>query len=217
MKAKEYDVMSRAVEDGIEIGLRRAYKHRDTSPGTGEMADLRREIFNGVMFEIIECLLLREMKMSKITKLSERVRPGSEVAPWVLDEIHKMEDHIDFLERELRQGELGHPSVKEINDAYDQGYKDALYENALATPIAQPNTVADGEARFKLEEHIMDVWRITHELSTLSEYVIESGESAIAKQDKVSNMLIGLEQLYEVKFDNLWRQFEKMIHDKQIV
>ena len=98
--------------------------------------------------------------------------------------------------------------------AYENGYNDATYDYTLKQ---QPDTVADGEARFKLEEQIMDVWRITSELNVLSEYVIESGDSAIAKQDKVSNMLIGLEQLYEIKFDNLWRQFEKMIHDRQIV
>jgi hypothetical protein len=48
MKAREYDLMQLAVEDGVAIGYARAYKHTD-EPSEHEMKDhLQREIMNQI-------------------------------------------------------------------------------------------------------------------------------------------------------------------------
>lgn len=71
--------------------------------------------------------------------------------------------------------------------------------------------------RFDFEQQIMNCWNITSELKVISEYVLESDEEHIKKIDKISNMLIGLEQLYDVKFDNMFRMFEQLIQEKKIL
>ena len=59
--------------------------------------------------------------------------------------------------------------------------------------------------RFDLEEQILECWNITRDLDTLAEGVIEQNLS----QDDISNTLIGLKTMYELKHDKLWRTFEQ--------
>ena len=48
MKAREYELMQLAVEDGVAIGYARAFKHTD-EPSEHEMKDhLQREIINQI-------------------------------------------------------------------------------------------------------------------------------------------------------------------------
>lgn len=48
MKAREYDLIQMAVEDGVEIGYARAYKHTD-DPSEYEIKDhLQREVMNSI-------------------------------------------------------------------------------------------------------------------------------------------------------------------------
>ena len=61
--------------------------------------------------------------------------------------------------------------------------------------------------RFDLEQEIMSCWNITTDLNVLLEEVIEGDLS----KDQVSNVLLGLHQLYEIKFNKLFRTFEQYI------
>jgi hypothetical protein len=67
--------------------------------------------------------------------------------------------------------------------------------------------------RFDLEQQILSVWQITSELETLSEAVVESNLTA----DQTANILIGVEQLYNLKFEKLFATFEQLVHNRQIV
>ena len=67
--------------------------------------------------------------------------------------------------------------------------------------------------RFDLEQQILDCWRIVDDLKLLSEYVIEDPSST---KDSISNVTIGLEQLYQIKFDKLFRTFEELVRNKTI-
>ena len=69
-------------------------------------------------------------------------------------------------------------------------------------------------SRFDFEQQIMDCWGITDDLKILSEYVLEDPTADI---DKITNITIGLEQLYAIKFDKLFRTFETMIREGKIV
>ena len=68
--------------------------------------------------------------------------------------------------------------------------------------------------RFDFEQQIMDCWKITDELKTLSEFVLEDPTADI---DKIANITIGLEQLYAIKFEKLFNTFETMIREGKIV
>lgn len=62
--------------------------------------------------------------------------------------------------------------------------------------------------QFKFEEKIMDCWRVTDDLKAVSEYVMENDSSSAKYKDTVANMLIGMEALYQAKFEKLFLIFE---------
>ena len=66
--------------------------------------------------------------------------------------------------------------------------------------------------RFDLEEQILDCWNITKDLDTLAEGVIEQNLS----HDDISNALIGLKTMYELKHNKLWKTFETLIASRNI-
>ena len=63
--------------------------------------------------------------------------------------------------------------------------------------------------RFELEQQILDCWHIVDELKTLSEAVCDNNLST----DQTANVLMGLEQLYQLKFDKLFQTFEELVHE----
>jgi hypothetical protein len=64
--------------------------------------------------------------------------------------------------------------------------------------------------RFELEQHIMKCWNITDELGSLIAAYDDLSE------DQRLNILLGLKDLYEVKFNQCFASFEKCIHEKSI-
>jgi len=57
-----------------------------------------------------------------------------------------------------------------------------------------------------LEEHIHHCWNITKDIDTLYEGVLNVGMTT----DQIANTLLGLYQLYELKFDALWLSCERL-------
>lgn len=66
------------------------------------------------------------------------------------------------------------------------------------------------DLRFKLEEAIMDCWHIVDDLKVLSLHVCDYD----LDRDKVTNILVGLEQLYQIKFENLFSSFETYVREE---
>ena len=64
--------------------------------------------------------------------------------------------------------------------------------------------------RFDLEQEIMECWTVTKDIQNFY-YAQENMD-----QDEQMNYLLGLEALYEVKFNKLWNTFEECIRNKQI-
>ena len=62
--------------------------------------------------------------------------------------------------------------------------------------------------QFDFEQQIMECWRVTSDIKTVSEFMLDAPLEK-NHDDKVANMLIGIETLYEAKFDKLWRMFEQ--------
>ncbi len=62
--------------------------------------------------------------------------------------------------------------------------------------------------QFELEQGIMNCWSICDELNLISKYVMES-ESL--NRDKLANILIGMAELYQMKFENCFENFEQTL------
>jgi hypothetical protein len=65
--------------------------------------------------------------------------------------------------------------------------------------------------RFDMEQQIMTCWNICEDLDTVMEGVLEGDMN----QDRISNVLLGMKELYHLKFEKLWEQFEAMCRETQ--
>lgn len=68
--------------------------------------------------------------------------------------------------------------------------------------------------RFDFEQEILDCWHVTDDLDMLYEHIMESDN---LDKDKVSNIVLGMKELYHLKFERCFATFERMIQDKKIV
>lgn len=59
--------------------------------------------------------------------------------------------------------------------------------------------------QFDLEQDIMGCWNIISDMKILSMNVMEDSNMTL---DRTFNVLCGMEELYEMKFNKLWRTFE---------
>jgi hypothetical protein len=66
--------------------------------------------------------------------------------------------------------------------------------------------------RFDFEQQIMECWNVTTDIRVVSEYLLDAPLEA-DREDKIANMLLGIEALYEAKFDKLFRQFEVLVRE----
>jgi hypothetical protein len=67
--------------------------------------------------------------------------------------------------------------------------------------------------RFDLEEQMLNCWNVTKDINVLTEGVMEKDLT----KDQIANALMGLEQMYDLKFDKMWTTFTKLIEDKKIL
>lgn len=66
--------------------------------------------------------------------------------------------------------------------------------------------------RFDLEQNILDCWKITDDIDLLYKNVMESD----LDKDNVSNVLLGLQAIYSMRFEQLWETFETVVRNKEI-
>jgi hypothetical protein len=65
--------------------------------------------------------------------------------------------------------------------------------------------------RFDLEQEIMNCWKVTDDIDSVAHFVGQINIDA-KDQDALLNMLLGMKQLYNVKFEMLFETFEELIH-----
>ena len=66
--------------------------------------------------------------------------------------------------------------------------------------------------RFDFEQEIMGVWNIIEELKVLHEGVLERDLT----RDQISNILLGLGEIYQLRFEVLFDTFETMVSEGKI-
>ena len=66
---------------------------------------------------------------------------------------------------------------------------------------------------YDIEEHIMDCWRVCNDLETVFKQV---GDSRIEPtEDELMNTLMGMKQLYEWKFEQLFLVYEALMLEQK--
>ena len=78
--------------------------------------------------------------------------------------------------------------------------------------------MATTKDRFDLENEINKCWNITEDLDMVIERILDSPsfEGMPAElADKIDNLLIGMKELYDMRFETLWETFEIMIKQGQ--
>jgi cytochrome c-type biogenesis protein CcmH/NrfG len=66
--------------------------------------------------------------------------------------------------------------------------------------------------RFDLEQQILECWNVTKDLRHVTEYMLDAPLEP-GREDKIANMLLGMEALYEVKFQKCFNTFETMLKE----
>jgi len=69
--------------------------------------------------------------------------------------------------------------------------------------------------RFDLEQQISECWNVTSDIRQVCEYVLDAPLEP-NREDKVSNMLLGIEELYNLKFQKLFSTLETLIAEKKV-
>ena len=62
-------------------------------------------------------------------------------------------------------------------------------------------------ARFALEEQILDCWGICEDLDILFEGILDQD----IDKDKIANIVLGLKDLYQIKFEKTFNTFERLL------
>ena len=68
--------------------------------------------------------------------------------------------------------------------------------------------------RFDLEQHIMECWNVTSDVDMLLEAILDSprfSDMPAEYSDRIANMLLGMKELYEMRFERLFKTFEDCI------
>jgi len=65
--------------------------------------------------------------------------------------------------------------------------------------------------RFDLEQGIMDCWKVTDDIKLFYDNLENMDE------DRRMNYMLGLMEMYGLKFEKLWNIFEQLIQDKKII
>ena len=65
--------------------------------------------------------------------------------------------------------------------------------------------------RFTLEDQIMQCWGVTDDLD-----MVYSTEALYEDQDRMMNTLLGMQELYKIRFQRLFDTFEHLVHEGKI-
>jgi hypothetical protein len=64
-----------------------------------------------------------------------------------------------------------------------------------------------------IESKIMDCWSVINDIQILNEAVLEKDLTT----DQISNVLLGLESLYELKFQRLFEDYKKLVQSGKLL
>lgn len=68
------------------------------------------------------------------------------------------------------------------------------------------------KTRFDFEQEIMNCWKVVDDLDVVRHALLEQD----ADTDRIDNMLLGLAELYQVKFDIMFKTFESLVSRREL-
>jgi len=66
--------------------------------------------------------------------------------------------------------------------------------------------------RFDLEQEILDCWHVVDDIDMLLEAVLDKEIST----DQISNVLLGMKEIYQLKFNRTFETFEALVQNGEI-
>lgn len=66
----------------------------------------------------------------------------------------------------------------------------------------------------KLEQEILDCWNVTKDLDNV--YVAICDRPIALTEDELANLLLGIKQLYKLKFEQMFSTFEQVLKDEKL-
>jgi hypothetical protein len=66
--------------------------------------------------------------------------------------------------------------------------------------------------RFDLEQDIMKCWNVTEDIDLLYRNLMDKDMST----DDIANALLGMKTLYEMKFEEMFSNFETLVRERKI-
>lgn len=69
--------------------------------------------------------------------------------------------------------------------------------------------------RFDLEQNIMECWNVVEDIDLLYTNILDNPKFDMTPEtaDKVANLLLGVKELYQLRFERLWNNFEECVND----
>lgn len=97
------------------------------------------------------------------------------------------------------------PSVcaDEEDELHNEEPKMATVDIPVVPPTREPSI-------FDLEQAIMQCWGVVDDIDMIYKHIGDSAEferMSTTHQDKIMNLLLGISELYQLKFDVLWNEF----------
>ena len=63
---------------------------------------------------------------------------------------------------------------------------------------------------FDLEQQIMDCWKGTDDIELITNHLVRELDIDAITADTIVNKYSAVKELYDIKFDQLWKTFEKV-------
>ena len=73
--------------------------------------------------------------------------------------------------------------------------------------------------RFTLEQQIMECWHVVDDIDVMHEFIGDDKFFEGMKpehQDKIMNLLLGMKEMYGLKFDRTFKTFEQCVHNSDV-
>jgi hypothetical protein len=63
---------------------------------------------------------------------------------------------------------------------------------------------------FDLEQQIQDCWKVTDDIDLITKHLVEDLDINGQTADAIVNKYSAIKELYDVKFNQMWKTFEKV-------
>jgi len=177
--------------------------------GEGKFHDRRAIIYRDVDGEFgVDCYE-KGIRIKQISCAGHSEHYAEDTAEnWVIGIIDsKLDESWDEEKTDERMNVIG-------QNGNDGLHYEELAKNMFETlDLEQERRKLSPKTRFDLEQEIMQCWNIVDEIKLIYTYHLDKRQLS---EDELANILIGLEQLYKIKFETLFETFEACITKKEI-